>query len=168
MSTQVKVLPPESSVRYRNVPTKDRLLTRLKRENIEEFRYQIVHALQQVASDMDVDGFIDIIDSFMKEIIYESHFYIDFINEAILKIYEEDKVNVIFILNQLLFICKVGDVNTLELIDRILNETGKKEKYYDKLQHARDELDRRIEALENKLEGIKLKPIEKHFDHWLD
>ncbi len=148
--------------------TKYRLLARLKKENLEEFRYQIVHALKQVATDLDPDGFIDIIETFKREIIYESYFYIDFINEAILKIYDEDRVNIIFILDQILFICKIGDVNTLELMDRIVSETSKKEKYFHVLEKALIELEHRIEALERKIEGIKLKPMEKHFDHWLD
>jgi hypothetical protein len=148
--------------------TKYRLLTKLKKENLEEFRYQIVHALQQVASDIDTDGFIDIITTFKKEIIYEAYFYIDFINEAILKIYEEDRVNVIFILDQLIFICKLGDANTLELMQRIVSETPKKEKYKHSLEKAKNELERRIDALEKKIEGITLKPVEKKFNHWLD
>lgn len=144
------------------------LLSKLKKENLEEFRYQIAHALQRAASELDPDAFIEIVESFKKEIIYESHFYIDYINEAILKIYEEDKVNVIFILDQLLFISKIGDINTLELYDRIVSETSKKEKYYNVLLKAQHGLERRIEALERKIEGIKLKPMVKHFNHWLD
>jgi hypothetical protein len=162
------LLAPSSIGKYKSIPTKYRLLLKLKRDNVEEFRYQIVHSLQQVASEMDTDGFIDIIDTFRKEIIYESHFYIDFINEAILKIYEEDKINIIFILDQIIFICKIGDINTLELVDRILNETSKKEKFYNSLLKAKNELERRIETLEKKLEGVILKPIEKHFEHWVD
>ncbi len=148
--------------------TKYGLLIRLKKQNIEEFRYQIANALQHVASEMDTDGFIDIIETFKKEVIYESYFYIDFINEAILKIYDEDKVNVIFILDQIIFICKIGDVNTLELMDRIVSETSKKEKYYSVLVKAHSELERRIDALERKIEGITLKPMVKHFKHWID
>jgi len=153
---------------FKHVPTKYRLLTKLKRENIAEFRYQIAHSLKQITAEIDIDGFIDIIDIFRKEIIYESYFYIDYINEAILKIYESDKVNLVFILDQLLFICKVGDINTLDLIERITSETSKKEKYYEALCKALFELERRIEAMEKKIDGIKLKPIEKKFNHWLD
>lgn len=150
------------------IPTKYRLLAKLKRENLSEFRFQIAQAIQRVTTEVDTDGFIDIINTFKKELIYESYFYIDYINEAILNIFDEDKVNIIFILDQLIFICKVGDINTLDLMERILNETSKKEKYYTALEKAKHELERRIEAMEAKIEGIKLKPVEKKFNHWLD
>ena len=167
----VRILNPMSmntAVEYRHIPENLRLLAKLKRENLDEFRHQVVQALKQVASDANTDVFMDILDSFKKEIIYESYFYIDFINEAILKIYEQDKVNIIFILDQLIFIAKIGDINTLELMDRILGETSKKEKYYNMLYKAYYELERRIVALESKIVGVKLKPVEKRFKVWLD
>jgi hypothetical protein len=153
---------------YKHIPENLRMLAKLKRENIDEFRHQVVQTLKQVASDADTDIFIDILETFKKEVVYESYFYIDFINEAILKIYEQDKVNVIFILDQLIFVSKIGDVNTLELMDRILGETSKKEKYYNMLYKAYYELERRIAALESKIVGAKLKPVEKRFNIWLD
>lgn len=148
---------------------KDRysILMKLRTINHQEFRHQLSAQLKRIASEKNLEQLALLLDQFKKDFITDFSFYIDDINEILRNLLLGAKDNFSQFYRPFIFLAQIGDSYTLDLLKKTLS--------YINEPHAKSELEKVIQELENKLHLLeerfyefKLFPIVDVMDQWAE
>lgn len=143
-------------------------LNELRIENKNEFRYQLISKLKNIAAKRSHEDFQEIISQFKKELITESYFYIDYLNEILRNIIIKNKIDFRIVLPELLFICQIGDHYSYDLLKKATELLKGHQKEMEELQLGMLQLEEQIIKLEEESEELRLYPMDDIVDRWLD
>ncbi len=157
---QLKVQPPKKNI----FP----VLMKLRSNNQNEFRHQIVARLKKITSEKNAKELSDLIKQFKKEFISDFFFYIDYLNNALRNILFKEKANLHHLLNDFIFLAQIGDAFTLELLKKVLGYFENDQQAYKLLKDEVRKLEERVDRLEKRSDDFKLFPMLEIIDHWID
>lgn len=144
------------------------MLKNLRLENNFEFRYQLISKLKRIANRRNIEEFKEVLTEFKKELINESHFYIDDLNEILRNILILDRVDFRILIDDFIFLANIGDHYTYDLLKKAAEKLKGHQDEMERLQIAMMDLEEQIMKLEEESEELRLYPMDDIIDKWLD
>lgn len=145
------------------------VLLKLRADNSQEFRHQIVARIKRITSEKNEKEFSELLNQFRKEFISDFYFYIDYLNEALKNLlFKEDKLDHYLLFNHFIFLAQIGDSYTLELLKKVLPYFEKDASSHQRLTSELNSLEERVQKIEDQSENFKLYPMIEIIDTWID
>lgn len=142
-------------------------LKKLRERDELEFKYQLRSLLKKSQLE-GLDAFLELVENFKREIVFDSFFFIDIINESVYLFYLESDENFEKIVSLISILAPVGDRTTLDILYKVVKKLPRHNPHYPTLVNYYGEIEHKVSFLEQKIKNLKLSPMKSMIVKWYE